>query len=59
MTLELTAWAERTGRRVAGPPWYAYLRFGAEEELRLPAQYLTTYDRELVTEVLIAVHPAD
>ena len=57
VTAALTAWAERTGRRVAGPPWYVYLRFGAEEELRLPAQYLTTDERELVTEVLVAVQP--
>ena len=58
VTTELASWAERTGRRVAGPPWHVYLRFGAEEELRLPAQYLTTNERELVTEVLVAVQPA-
>ena len=54
---ELRVWAERTGRQVTGPPWYVYLRFGAEEELRLPSQYLTTDDDELVTEVLVAVEP--
>jgi len=58
VTAELTAWAKRTGRRISGPPWYVYLRFGAEEELRLPAQYLTTDDRELVTEVMVAVQRA-
>ena len=54
----LMAWAERTGREVTGPPWYVYLSFGAEEELELPSQYLTDDDAELVTEVLVAVHPA-
>lgn len=57
VTRELTAWAERTGREVTGPPWYVYLRFGAEEELRLPSQYLTDDDAELVTEILVAIQP--
>ena len=34
---ELGVWANRTGRQVTGPPWYVYLRFGAEEELHLPS----------------------
>jgi DNA-binding transcriptional MerR regulator len=55
---ELAAWAKRTGHRVTGPPWHVYLSFGAEEELRLPAQYLTTDEHDLVTEVLVAVQPA-
>jgi DNA-binding transcriptional MerR regulator/effector-binding domain-containing protein len=58
VTDELAAWAERTGHRVTGPPWHAYLRFGAEEELRIPAQYLTTDQRELVTEIMVGVQPA-
>ena len=58
VTSELKAWAERTGREVTGPPWYVYLRFGAEEELQLPAQYLTDDEAELVTEVLVEVQPA-
>ena len=52
---ELRVGAQRTGRRVTGPPWHVYLRFGAEEELQLPSQYLTTDQDELVTEVLIEV----
>jgi hypothetical protein len=35
-----------------------YLRFGAEEELQLPAQYLTDDESEVVTEVLVEVQPA-
>jgi DNA-binding transcriptional MerR regulator len=54
----LRAWAKRTGRRVAGPPWYVYLRFGADEELQLPVQYLTDDETEVVTEVLVEVQPA-
>jgi DNA-binding transcriptional MerR regulator len=50
---ELAGWAQRAGRTVTGPPWYVYLRFGAEEHLRLPTQYLTTEEAELVTEVLV------
>lgn len=59
VTAELHAWAEHTGRQVSGPPWYVYLRFGAEEELQLPVQYLTSDERELVTEVLVEVEPTD
>jgi DNA-binding transcriptional MerR regulator len=58
VTANLKAWAKRTGRRVTGPPWYVYLRFGAEEELQLPAQYLTDDESEVVTEVLVEVQPA-
>ena len=58
VTANLKAWAKRTGREVAGPAWYVYLRFGAEEELQLPAQYLTTDESDVVTEVLVEVQPA-
>lgn len=58
VTANLGAWAKRTGRQVTGPPWYVYLRFGAEEELELPAQYLTDDESEVVTEVLVEVQPA-
>lgn len=51
----LRAWAARTGRQVSGPPWYVYLRFGADDHLSLPAQYLTTDETELVTEVLLTL----
>jgi DNA-binding transcriptional MerR regulator len=54
----LKAWAKRTGRQVSGPPWYVYLRFGAEEELQLPTQYLTDDESDVVTEVLVEVQPA-
>ena len=58
VTANLKAWAKRTGRQVTGPPWYVYLRFGAEAELQLPAQYLTNDKREIVTEVLVEVGDA-
>jgi DNA-binding transcriptional MerR regulator len=58
VTANLKAWAKRTGRRVTGPPWFVYLRFGAEEELQLPAQYLTDDESDVVTEVLVEVQPA-
>jgi len=48
---DLRAWAGRTGREVVGSPWYVYLRFAAEEHLRLPEEYLTAQAEELVTEV--------
>jgi DNA-binding transcriptional MerR regulator len=58
VTANLKAWAKRTGRKVTGPPWYVYLRFGADEELQLPVQYLTDDESEVVTEILVEVQPA-
>lgn len=51
----LRDWVSDTGRRISGPPWYVYLRFSAEEYLRLPEEYLTDKRSELVTEVLMEV----
>ena len=53
---DLRSWARRTGREVVGPPWYVYLRFAAEEHLRLPEAYLTARAQELVTEVQLEVN---
>ena len=51
----LRAWAAATGREVTAAPWYVYLRFSAEDHLKLPEQYLTGDRAELVTEVLVEV----
>jgi effector-binding domain-containing protein len=47
------AWLDATGRRPTGAVRKVYLRFGAEPELDLPPEYLTTSDEDLLTELQV------
>jgi DNA-binding transcriptional MerR regulator len=47
------AWLSATGHRPSGPVEEAYVRFGAEPELGLPAHLLAEDDGDFVTEVRI------
>ena len=50
----ISAWAAGAGYRLAGPAWIVYLRFSAEPDLDVPAEFLT--DRpDYVSEIQIQV----
>jgi DNA-binding transcriptional MerR regulator len=47
-------WLDATGRRPTGAVRKVYLRFGAEPELDLPPEYLTTDTEDLLTELQVS-----
>jgi hypothetical protein len=53
--LALDGWLAAAGLQPLDPIRLLYLQFGAEEDLRLPAQYLVTRARDLVTEIQVPV----
>lgn len=51
----LREWIARSGLEPTGGYRIVYLQFGAEEELRLPANYVVGSDAELLTELQVPV----
>ncbi|HXI45362.1 MAG TPA: MerR family transcriptional regulator [Candidatus Acidoferrales bacterium] len=51
----LAAWLVASGLRATGPSRILYLQFGAEADLRLPAQYLVERSADLVTELQVPI----
>jgi DNA-binding transcriptional MerR regulator len=52
---ELDEWIAASGLQPTGDYRIVYLQFGAEEDLRLPAQYLVERSSDLVTELQVPV----
>jgi DNA-binding transcriptional MerR regulator len=51
----LRAWLGATGQEAADPVRTIYLQFGAEEDLRLPAQFLVNQAADLLTEIQVPI----
>jgi hypothetical protein len=49
----LDAWIETSNLQPLDPIRILYLQFGAEEDLRLPSQYLVSRAGDLVTEIQV------